>query len=235
MSGEKRLMEGILSYNARGRRLGGLLRSTLALVLAVAALAVAPAGCTRKPAAVTVPLRFRPTARLDLNAFGNAAPRTPVYLADVRDARMTRARIGVIRIGDTKSSVFSGGREPTEFVGLVVKDLLRRSGLTVVDDRTDAALVVLAELNEFWARETTTYGARVRVTVTVQDRVGTTIWKGQISGAARRPGPSLAADDYQQVFSDASLELVERLVREQGFRNVLYNGPPVAGAFSDIR
>ena len=224
-------MEGIC-YTARhgpARRMGA------SLTVLLLALAVAPAGCTSKRDALTVPLRFRPTARLDLNAFGNAAPRTPVYLADVRDARLSRDRIGIIRVGDTKSSVFPVGREPTQFVGLVVKDLLRRSGLTVVDDRTDAALVVLAELNEFWARETTTYGARVRVTVTVQDRVGTTIWKGQIAGAARRPGPSLDSDDYQQVFSDASLELVERLVREQGFRDVLYSGPPVAGAISDVR
>lgn len=199
----------------------------LACLLCASALLVA-GGCARKPGSVTVALRFRPTARLDLNAFGGAAPQTAVYVGDVRDGRAVKDRIGENVVGDGEAPVYSGGREPTQFVGLVMKDLLRRGGLNVARDRTAAGIVVLGELNEFWARETTNYGATVAVTFTVQDRAGGQLWKGLVTATSKRPGPSMDPEDYQEIFSDATLELVERLLHDDGFREALRTGVVVS-------
>jgi hypothetical protein len=215
------------SFAAR-RRNTALLCATVLLLTTIVVIGGGVAGCTRKPESVTVPLRFRPTARLDLNAFGGAAPQTGVYVGDVRDGRAVKNRIGENAVGNEEAPVYSGGREPTEFVGLVMKDLLRRGGLKVAGERTAAGLIILPELHEFWARETTTYGATVAVTVTVQDRAGGQLWKGLVTATSRRPGPSLDAGDYQEIFSDATLELVERLLHDDGFRQALQTGVVVS-------
>jgi hypothetical protein len=200
--------------------------ATVLLTCAACAIPCALPGCANKPGSMTVPLRFRPTARLDLGAFGGAPPKTPVYFGDVRDVRAVKDQVGENVVGESPAPIHASHQEPTDFVRLVMKDLLGRAGLKVAADRTDAGLVVLTELNQFWARETTTYAAKVRATVTVQDRGGGQLWKGTVTGVARRPGPSRGPEDFQELFSDAATEMVERLLWDASFREMLRAGAP---------
>lgn len=191
------------------------------VAVVIVLLALASAGCAKKPASVTVPLKFRPTSQMNMNAFAGDLPEANIEVAPVNDAREEKNRIGENQEDKTPVPVLAGGTEPAQFVQDTLRSLLSRAGLKVADDDAAAGKVVMADLNHFWTLETNTYEAEVRATITVQDPGGGQVWKGTVNGTAERFGRSLKAENYQEVFSDAMVNLVEGLLNNEGFRAAL--------------
>ena len=186
-------------------------------VALVVAAALGPGGC-KKPASVAVPLRFRPTSQLNMNTFAGALPQSTVHVAPVADARDNRDQIGENLENRKPIPIYAQGAEPMTFVHDVMHDLMTRAGITVTGDGAAAERIVVTDLHRFWTQETNTYEAEVRATIAVQDRGGRQLWKGTVNGTAERFGRSLKAENYQEVFSDAMIDLVEGLLNNAGFR-----------------
>lgn len=195
-------------------------------LLLLSLLPLAAGGCFGKPASVDVPLRYRPTSQMNMNTFAGELPRASVYLAPVADARDDRTRIGENRENRRPIPIYAapGGPPPSQFVHDVMRDLMAGTGMTLAHDRGVADRVLVTELRRFFTRETDTYDAEVRATVTVQDAAGRELWRGTVNGTAERFGRSLKAENYQEVFSDAMIELVEGLLNNPGFRAALREG-----------
>jgi hypothetical protein len=200
--------------------------------LVAALLALGAGGCfAKKPASVTVPLSFRPTSQLKMGAFAGDLPDTPVHVGTVNDARDKKDQVGENLENKTPIPVLAGNVEPTQFIHDTTRDLLRRAGLQVSDDQAAAERVLVTDLQHFWVKETNTYEAEVRATITVQDKGGRQLWKGTTNGTAERFGRSLKAENYQEVFSDATVDLVQNLLGNPGFRAALKrDARPPAGA-----
>ena len=149
--------------------------------------------------------------------------RASVHVAPVSGEREDVARIGENLENDRPIPVYAaaGAAPPPQFVHGVLRELLASAGLTPAHDRGVADRVLVAELRRFWTRETTTYETEVRATVTVQDAQGRELWQGTVNGTAERFGRSLKAENYQEVFSDAMIELVEGLLNNPGFQAAL--------------
>ena len=191
--------------------------AALAVVLALYA-----GGCGPKPSSVNVPMKYRPTSQLNMNTFAGDLPEVSIHVGPVTDARDNRDQVGENLEEKKPVPVYATGVEPTQFVHDVMRDLLSKTGINVTEDRAAADRVLLADLHRFWTQETNTYESEVRATVTVQDRNGTQLWKGIVNGTAERFGRSLKAENYQEVFSDAMIELVEQgLLGNAGFRAAL--------------
>ena len=194
------------------------LRTTTVLAL----MLFATGGCSFvKPKSVTVPLKFRPTAQMKTNVFTGGVPDLSVHVGAVTDARDNRDQIGE-NVEEKKAvPIFAGDPHPTDFVRGAVRELIGRSGIKVTDDPSRADRVLALELQRFWAQERDTYEGDVRATVAVQDSSGRQLWKGTLNGTAKTFGRSLSAENYQEVFSDSVVNLVEGLLNDEGFRAAL--------------
>ena len=184
------------------------------------ALALGAGGCA-KPSSVAVPMKFRPTSQMNMNTFAGDLPEASIHLSPAADARDDRDRVGENLENENPIPVRATGIEPTQFVHDAMRELMSRTGLRLTDDPGGADRVLLTDLLRFWTQETNTYEAEVRATVTVQGRDGRQLWKGTVNGTAERFGRSLKAENYQEVFSDAMINMVEGLLNNAGFRAAL--------------
>ena len=197
----------------------------------VVLLALGTGGCFKKPSSVVVPMKFRPTSQLDMNAFAGDLPETTVQVAPVTDVRDNKDQVGENLENKAPIPIHASGTEPAQFVHDATRDLLKRAGVKVGDDDAAGADRVLAtDLHHFWTKETNTYEGEVRATVTVRDAGGRQLWKGTVNGTAKRFGRSLKAENYQEVFSDSVVKMVEGLLNNPGFRAALKrNAQPTTG------
>jgi hypothetical protein len=187
----------------------------------VVVLALGAGGCFgKKPASVGVPMKFRPTSQMNMNTFAGDLPDVTIQVGPVNDARDNKEQVGENLENKKPVPVFSSGTEPTQFVHDTMRDLLSRAGLKLADGGA-ADRVLGVDLHRFWTQETSTYESEIRATVTVQDRSGRQLWKGTVNGTAKRFGRSLKAENYQEVFSDAMVNMVEGLLNNTGFRAAL--------------
>lgn len=195
-----------------------LLRAPAAVCVVV--LALGAVGCGKKVNSVTVPLKFRPTSQLDMNAFAGDLPDAILHIGTVNDVRDNKEQVGENVEESTPVPVFAA-IEPTEFIHDTMRDLLTKAGLKVTEDQGQADRILVTDAHRFWTKESNTYEAEVRATITVNDRSGRQLWKGMVNGTAERFGRSLKAENYQEVFSDATVNMVQGLLNNPGFRAAL--------------
>jgi hypothetical protein len=185
---------------------------------------VAGAGCAKRPASISIPLKYRPTSQLKMSAFAGDIPESKVQIGPVTDNRPDKERVGE-NLEEKDPVAVQTGDDPTEFVRTHLNELLTKAGVQVAAEGGPADRVLLTELHTFWAKETNTYESEIRATFIVQDRGGKQLWKGTINGTAERFGRSLSAENYQEVFSDGMVDLVQNLLSNQKFREALGKSP----------
>lgn len=91
----------------------------------------------------------------------------------------------------------------------------RTAGLDIVPDRADRVLSL--ELIEFWATETTSYRASVRVRATLTDAQGVELWSAVVGGIGENWGRSLKVDNYNETYSNAVFDLAASLLSQREF------------------
>jgi hypothetical protein len=180
-------------------------------------------GCAKRPASISVPLKYRPTSQLKMSGFAGDVPDTKVEIAPVTDNRPDKERVGE-NLEEKDPVAVTSGDDPAPFVQARLGELLSKAGLQVAEGG-QGERVLKTELHTFWAKETNTYESEIRATFVVQDRTGRQLWKGTINGTAERFGRSLSAENYQEVFSDGIVDLVQNLLSNQKFREALGRSP----------
>jgi len=185
------------------------------------------AGCQR-PKELRVPLDYRPTDKLEIP--GVTIP-SGVHIAVVAsDKRDDPSAIG--RNDEEKVPVpiyATDLRTPDQFLRDVVSRELGNAGLIVASEPGGAPRVLHLTLTQFWIDETSRYHGMV-----VADAELTAgrqrLWQGRVSGSNERFGRSLSAENYQEVFTDSTIDLVQNLLRAAGFVPALTQAPPHAPA-----
>ena len=195
-------------------------RSIALALAATSLLAAAGTGCTKRPGSYDVPLKYRPTSQLKMSTFAGQIPEARLHVGPVTDSREDKENVGENVEENTPIAIRATG-DPAEFVQTTLTELLSKAGVQMAPDRGGADRVLQAELHTFWTKETNTYEAEIRTTMTLQDRTGRQLWKGTINGTAERFGRSLKAENYQEVFSDALVDLVQNLLSNPTFRDAL--------------
>ena len=176
-------------------------------------------GCANTGAGNSIPLVWKPTNRLaktdtvDLTGRKDAKVRV-----EVTDNRKERSLIGrnteklPPRNVTTKDNVAA-------FVYDNLTRLISGTGLTEVD--STSAVLLKAEVLEFFVEETETYNGDVRLKVTLIDPSGTSLWTGITSGASTRFGRSYRAENYYETLSDSLVKAVQNLTQNASFRSAL--------------
>jgi hypothetical protein len=195
--------------------------SRRALGLIAAGLMIAGIGCgsSVKKTELTVPLTWKSTEMLNTGAFAGTLPESTIYVA-VNDKRPKKDAIGENAEDDTPKPIYAGG-EPTAFVQEAFVSQFEKAGLKVAADKASADRTIGVDLLQFWTQETGTYKGDVQSSVTVMDKAGKTLWKGNVSGSTGKFGRSLSAENYQEVYSDCTLKMIQGLLDNATFRKSL--------------
>ena len=195
----------------------------LALAAAFAALLGLYSGCGMMggpKGPVSVPLEFRPKA--DALTGTISATDVRAYLEPVNDKRDNKDRVGENVEDEVPVPVYAGGdTSPTDFVGNVIEQELKNFGVEFTDAPEAADRIITLDLNRFWVREDNNYQAEVRGVVTVKDKGGRVLWRGNVGGEGRTYGRSLNPINYNEAFSDATRGLVGSMLAQPKFQESL--------------
>jgi len=96
-----------------------------------------------------------------------------------------------------------------------------RAGLNVVDSRDKAQRIVAVTLQNLWVQEKNTFDAAVVARVEVKDRSGSVLASEGFKGVKSRWGRSYSPDEYRKVISDAYVELLKNMFRDDAFMQKL--------------
>lgn len=198
----------------------------IALMVPLVVLGTLLQGCASKPVrmSLAVPLDVRITDPL-----AKAVPAMPsnpklkLFLADIKDDRADKAKIGENREEDELGArpVTSEGPSVSEFIRGVFTRELSSIGLTPIATKADANRVLEFSLSQFFVIETGTYKAEISGTVTLKDGAGAVLYSGLVRGDNSTFGRSFSAENYQQVLSNATTEVLENLLKTAEFASKL--------------
>jgi hypothetical protein len=99
--------------------------------------------------------------------------------------------------------------------------IIKQYGFNVVEEKAD--VIIKGEILEFYVTEDSTYKANVGIKITAENAAGKVIWQGMITGKARRFGHSYDLENYYKTLSDAYLDAVNGLLKNEEFQIALQN------------
>ena len=210
-------MSANLSKSTRSRRSG----MTAFTGLLVALVAFGGACKTGPKGPLSVPLTFTPNNAEPLSA-SLASGDVKVYVRPVEDKRENAEQIGENREGAAPVPVYASGKTPAEFVHEVMETELRSLGADLADAPDAADRVIVLELRKFFVEESPRYRGEVIAGAEVTDNRGKRLWgKEVVAGQGGNFGRSLSIENYNQTYSDATREMIRRLVGNPSFVKAL--------------
>jgi hypothetical protein len=168
---------------------------------------------------INIPLEWRPTSsaefsregmsntasmKIQFEAFTDARPH-PELLAENREENPPKQVT-------TRDNV-------SEFVRLHVRQAFDQAGFTTVDH--DGDVILSGDIRQLFVDEKGTYKGTFALGVKLTDRSGATLWKGVVSGEAKRYGRLYAAGNYYKVISDSIVSAISALFNDADFRKAL--------------
>jgi hypothetical protein len=179
------------------------------------------------PQVIRVPLDFTGDATGPTAKLAPYSPSLRLYLAAVVDQRDDPA-IGVNKEGESPVSATWTGTAPPVFVASVVGRGLQDLGIQVTRDADASNRFLRLQLVRFYVVEGGLYRGEVRATVEVRDRAGQVLFSSLVTGNARQWGRSRNPDNYREVLTRASFDLVKTLVETAAFQAAIEVKEPAA-------
>lgn len=198
-----------------------LLGAAGALVLLGGNLGV---GCSNasRTSSIDVPLEFRPRSDDSpplVRLPPNGLPK--VYVSPTADQRTDARMIGQNTEDEVPVPVYATGRSPADFVTDVLRQEMRSAGLDVSADVSGTTRQVDSELLQFRVDESNRYRAEVRLSVKVVDPTGGVVWQGVSVGTGSNHGKSKSVTNYQETYSDALRQAVNKILGDPAFTRAL--------------
>lgn len=191
-----------------------LVHRTSAAACALIALIVflgAQSGCSHNSTGggpLTVPLSYTPEHASELiRLYPASVPATRIFVGPIQDQRDRKDAIGVNN-EHANSVLIRSANDPADFVRQTLVTQLKRAGLHVVSDASQADRTLTGNLTHFWVIETNNYEAQIDVNFRVLDSSGAVKWEGAETGKGSNFGSSLSAENYRETLSDAMVRLV---------------------------
>lgn len=116
-----------------------------------------------------------------------------------------------------------------DLVASSLKKELTELGAKVVD-AASADRTLRVELIKFWIEEDNTYNGDLRVRVTVVDRVGASLGSVLATGASKRFGRSLSAENYQETIENMLQDMMGNLFQNTDFQKAFSAPSPSPAA-----
>ena len=109
------------------------------------------------------------------------------------------------------------------FVGKNIAAVLQSNGVKIVP--SGASRLLTFELAEFFVTENNFYQGNVTFQVTLHNGAGQVLWTGSARGSSHRFGRSFSEENYDNTFSDATLDALRALLGDVSFQTALRTNP----------
>ncbi len=175
-------------------------------------------GCAVTPELVQVKMDYTPT---NLVTPPIERPGSSIFIAPIIDKRKNPEQIGE---NVEKSKAVPAKASPQEVLSSIEKAFKKefsRAGLNVVDDKGKAQRIVQVSLMNLWVQEKNTFDAVVVNHVEVKDKMGKVLYSQGFKGTATRWGRSYSAEEYRKSISDAVVELLKHMFKNDAFMKSL--------------
>lgn len=186
-------------------------------------------GCYR-PAMLHVALDYRPTDRVPLDNGGGSLPPGQSLAVVVTDSRSDVSVIGKNVEKEEVVPVYVEQGTPEQFLREAVSRELTNAGLWIANDPAQATRILHLDLTRFWTEESSQQSSLYRGVITanaeLKTAAGKVLWHGGVGGNSKRSGPSLSPPNYQEAFSDAAVDLVHNLIKNDSFVKALATHEP---------
>jgi hypothetical protein len=206
--------------------MGTMIKSAAAVVvcglmLSVSACTSSGGGTMMKPGGpLEVPLGFKPTSELDVHA--SLPTGNPRVFVKVTDDRSDKTTIGHNVEDSAKPiDVVDTGEAPDQFVAEGISTELKKLGVTIADSADTADRILQVSLKTFSVEEGGTYKAQLLALVQVTDKTGKTLLNKSAPGESSTWGHSKEAANYQQVLSNAVVDMTSGLLSSADFSQAL--------------
>ncbi len=175
-------------------------------------------GCARVPSLVQVPMDYMPTNPVQPP---RAIKNTPLYFASFHDQRKSPDQIGENREKGTSVPAKSSPQGVMSSLEKAFKQGFSRAGLNVVESQDQAQRIMVVTLQNLWVEEKNTFDAVVVANVEVKDRSGKVLASEGFKGAKSRWGSSYSPEEYRKAISDAYMEMINNIFRNDAFMQKL--------------
>jgi hypothetical protein len=179
--------------------------------------------CSSAKTDLTVPLTFSPEHQVSGRYPAvRVPPSVRLFINPVVDERADTGKIGE----NTELShrpprpVYSSGPSVPDFMGSIISREFSGAGISPVPV-SEANRVLTVKLTKFYTAEADRYRTDVAAIFEVRDPTGRLLWSGQSSGQSDRFGRSLSPENYNQGFSDATIEMVAGVLNDPAFQRAL--------------
>ena len=177
-------------------------------------------GCVAGTLHENIPLVWKPTN----DVYGiNSATLTGMYEQKIRiepfvDSRENRQEIAKY-VEDDRNMPVTTKDDVGAWCAERFRAIARQFGLSVVDG--GESVNIKGEVLQFYVTEDKLYKGIVGIKLTVSEAKGTRLWQGMMTGTSRRFGRSYSKENYYETLSDAYLEAVHGLLKNEDFRKAV--------------
>jgi uncharacterized lipoprotein YajG len=146
----------------------------------------------------------------DFAAFVQAAFNGQTVSIAIDDVRANAERIGENHEDREPKPVMTADNV-AKYVGQNLANILQSNGIQIVP--SGATRNIKLELAQFFVTEDNSYQGTVVFHGTIVDENGHPIWQGEAKGTSERHGRSFSEENYEQTFSDATLDAIRQIMR----------------------
>jgi len=191
----------------------------MAAALMVSSMACKSSGASNS-GGVSVPLVYHPTNIVE-GSLSVPTGKPKIFIAPVEDTRTQPKAIGENREESTPIPVTIGSGSASQFVHDALRDEMRKHGIDVVDDAAGADRTLSASITTFEANEAPNYHGTILLSVKVLDASGKVLTERTVSGENSTWGKSADPANYQQVLSNAMVDLIGSMMKNADFMQAL--------------
>jgi hypothetical protein len=146
-----------------------------------------------------------------------------IQIADTEDKRGDAERRSIGRNVEDGGNipVFGTGGSVAGFVNKVLQQEVKAARLSVTDDMALITRRLASDVQTFEVIEGSSYKGNVQLNFRVVDQTGKTLLERSYSGSSGNHGRSKSAENYQETFSDAVKEAVDKMLADPDFAAAL--------------
>ncbi len=111
-----------------------------------------------------------------------------------------------------------------EWCGSRFSTIVKQHGFNVVEN--DASIIITGDIIRFYVTEDSVYKADIGIKMTAKNATGKVLWQGMMIGKATRFGRSYKLENYYETLSDAYINAVNGLLKNQDFKLALQKQTP---------
>jgi len=145
----------------------------------------------------------------------------PIYFGAFEDKRKNPDQIGQNSQNSKIVPVMVESTVVAAFVKNAFKKELKRLGFNIVDSKIDAERVLNVSIQNFWIEEKSLYEASIVAEVFALDKSGKILASRNFRGLAQKWGFSLDAREYNEVLSNAVIDLLKNILNNAVFMKEL--------------